>query len=57
MSWDQLLFACVEIGYRQTFQPILHNDLCFVATPQTLASQKFVEVGKQVVIDCARSGL
>ena len=49
MSWDQLLFA-FEKGRRLPFQPVLQDVFCVLVTPQSLTSQKFLEVKKQVII-------
>jgi hypothetical protein len=49
LSWDQLLCAFFEKVRRQAFQPILQNVFCVLITTQSLASQKFLDVEKQVI--------
>ncbi|CAG0901145.1 unnamed protein product [Darwinula stevensoni] len=49
-SWEDelhsagLFYAFIEEGRRQAFQPVLHNVFDLLATLQTLATQKFIEV-------------
>ena len=50
MSWDQFLYAFVEKVLRQAFQLVLRNVFYLLVAPQTLAGQKYIKVGEQVII-------
>lgn len=49
ISWDQLMYATVEKGRHQAFQPVLRSVFCLFATPQTFADQKFIVVEKHLI--------
>jgi hypothetical protein len=49
MLCGQLLYAFIKKVFHQAFHTVLYNAFCRLVTPETLASQKFHEVEKQIV--------